>query len=270
MSSYTPPIPPIDVLLEQCRSGDPDQQVAAIHSLIDQEASEAAPVIAGLLQSPDSAVRHAAVHALGWLGDQQLNTIGPVLLQALTDQAAIVRSEVVDTLGILQYQPAFEAIRVLLREDPEPLVRASAAETLGDLGNTQAIPDLEAAMHDPDDAVRAYAANALGLLGTEALIPILQRINGSEASLQVQAELAGAMYRLGSTEALHRLLGLVDTADEDSATAIMNILVDLAQRKRPQTLTADIPLIKTHAEALSLRFPILAPHIDELVSELEA
>ncbi len=45
--------------------------------------------------------------------------------------------------------------------------------------------------------------------------------------MRVQAELLGAMYRLGAVDALSQLLNLLDNADEDLATCILNLLTDL-------------------------------------------
>jgi HEAT repeat protein len=39
--------------------------------------------------------------------------------------------------------PAIEPVRKLVRLEPEPLVRAAAAKTIGDLGDTIALGDLE-------------------------------------------------------------------------------------------------------------------------------
>jgi hypothetical protein len=45
-----------------------------------------------------------------------------------------VRTEAVDALGTLAPVPALDAVRAILRADSSALVRAAAAETLGDLG----------------------------------------------------------------------------------------------------------------------------------------
>jgi HEAT repeat protein len=77
----------------------------------------------------------------------------------------------------------------LLKNDPDPLVRASAAETLGDLGQEEAIAAIFVALVDTDESVRAYAANSIGLLGTPTLLPKLAAYIKSENSLRVKAEL---------------------------------------------------------------------------------
>src|SRR5438094_754 len=115
----------IEALVNQCRSGDPAQQVNAVQALLDLEAYEAIPAMMELLASPDAAVRSTATRALGVLGLKQYEAVGGALSNLLNDGEVIVRAEAVDSLGVLRYTPAIEAIKSLLRGDPEPLVRAS-------------------------------------------------------------------------------------------------------------------------------------------------
>lgn len=258
----------IEVLLDQCRSGDPSQQVAAIHALLERKAYTAVSTLVGLLRSPDAVVRSTAAQALGHLGIHEPETVGPALLNLLVDPEVIVRSEAVDALGVLGYAPAVEAVKSVLRTDPEPLVRASAAETLGDLGDARALAEIELALHDVDDAVRAYAASSMGLLGTPPLLPKLQTYVEAEHSLTVKAELLGARYRLSAAEDLKQLLGLLDTADETLATVILNLLTDLTERKVPRTLAADAPHIRKALTALAQRIPMLHPHAEQIKAQI--
>lgn len=67
-----------------------------------------------------------------------------------------------------------------LLHDPEPLVRRTAAESLGKIGDPGAVPLLRAALHDTDASVREAAARGLSRLPAaepsvgEALIGLLQ------------------------------------------------------------------------------------------------
>lgn len=76
-------------------------------------------------------------------------------------------------------QGAQELLSPLLR-DPDPLVRRTAAESLGKIGDPTAAPLLTEALHDSDAAVREAAARALGRLPSvnssigEALIGFLR------------------------------------------------------------------------------------------------
>lgn len=258
----------IDTLLFLCRSSDPTQQVSAILALIDQRDYKVVSTLVDLLVSPDVAVRYTAAQALGYIGAHEPETAGSALLTILADTEVIVRSKAVEALGILGYKPATGAVKSLLRTDPDPLVRASAAETLGDIGDTQALAELQLAMRDTDETVRAYAANSMGILGTSKLLPKLQTYVETEPSLAVKAELFGARYRLGAAEDLNLLISLLDQIDETLATLILNILADLTERKVPSTLLADAPFICKALTVLSQRIPILYSDAEQIMVQV--
>jgi len=60
-------------------------------------------------------------------------------------------------------------------ESPNPGVRKSAAEALGDLGDAAAVPDLAAlAGREPESSVRVGVIMALGILGDPRVAPDLE------------------------------------------------------------------------------------------------
>jgi len=255
-------------LINQCRSGDPLQQIEAIHQLLDFETNLTLPVLIEMLKSTDTAVRTTAARVLGELDITDSEKAGVALLDLLSDPEAIVRSEAVDTLGILGYAPAISAIKTLLVTDPEPLVRASAAETLGDIGDASAVAELEAALGDPDNAVRAYAANSVGLLGRPSILPNLKSYLEDEQSPIVRAEIYGARYRLGAKEDLDALLKLLETADEEMATNLLNIMNDLCSRCVPLNLAADGERIRVALVMIEQRIPFLKTDARQVLTHL--
>lgn len=258
----------IEVLLNQCRSSDPAQQVKAVHTLLELEADAAVPDITELLESPDAVVRSTAVRALGILGTKDSNRVGAALLSLVDDTEAIVRAEVMDTLGLLRYAPAVDIVKSKLRHDPDPLVRAAAAETLGDLEDAAASTELELALHDPDESVRAYAASSLGLLGTAQLLPSLQTYLEAEPAPSVKAEFYGARCRLGVADDCDLLVEMLDHADEDLATNLLNILHDLTERKVPTALAALAPRLRGSLSEVARRMPILSGDVEHLLARL--
>ena len=159
-------------------------------------------------------------------------------------------------------------IEYLLRKDPSALVRASAAETLGYLGKSQAINTLELSLLDTneDEAVRCYAANSIGLLGTPQLLPKLENYLNSELPLSVKAELLGARYWLGAKEDIAKLLSLLDNADEHLATIILNILTDLTEREERPTLAKDAPDLEMVLRAIANRFPFTGNQPEKILA----
>jgi HEAT repeat protein len=162
-------------LVEACRSGPPEEQLAALERFRSLKVPEAVPAVVEALLSENAVVRSTAAGTLGRLGADASDVAGPALMAALDDDESIVRSDAADALGVLGYRPAAERIGALLGSESDAVVRAAAAETLGDIGDAGSVSGLEAALDDPDEAVRGYAASSLGLLGGPRAKDIVDR-----------------------------------------------------------------------------------------------
>jgi HEAT repeat protein len=256
-------------LLDDCDSDDSVLQRKALIQLVDAEVYEAVPKILRFLNSTDELIRADAAEALGYLGSEEVQTVGLALMPLLNDPEELVRSETVEALGELDYTPAVESIKYLLRNDPSALVRASAAETLGYLEEPSAIETLELSLLDVDEdkAVRGYAANSIGLLGTPQLLPKLEKYLKLELPLSVKAELLGARYWLGAKEDIEKLLSLLDNADEHLAMIILNILTDLTEREEAPPITKDAPDLGTVLSAIANRFPLTRNQAETIMAQ---
>ena len=254
--------------LVMCLSGEPERAVAAVEALRERGARAAVPAIAGLASSAHGAVRRAVVDALGTLGRDRTDVAGPALVQLLADSDDYIRAEAADSLGVIGYAPAAVPVAERLRADPNATVRAAAAETLGDLGDANAVPALLHALADGDGAVRGYAANALGLLGTSDIAPTLLRRVECEPSAATRGELHGALYRLGSADALSAMLDLLAAADADLATNLLNTLEDVAYGRQPAGLALDAPRIDDALAALERRLALVASRVAAVRAEL--
>ena len=126
------------------------------------------------------------------------------------------------------------------------------------------------ALADSDPAVRGYAANSLGLLGTSDIAPMLLRSVEREPSAAIRGEIHGALYRLGSTDALSAMLDLLSTDDEDLATHLLNTVEDLVTRRQPAGLSLDAPRLHDALAALERRVPLVAPHAAAIRTKLSA
>ncbi|PKL59399.1 MAG: HEAT repeat domain-containing protein, partial [Methanomicrobiales archaeon HGW-Methanomicrobiales-4] len=72
-------------------------------------------------------------------------------------------------------KPAYQFITKSLA-DEDIWVRMFMAEALGNIGDTEAIPNLLPLLKDEDQMVRFYAADALGNIGSKEVIPYLQEV----------------------------------------------------------------------------------------------
>jgi HEAT repeat protein len=226
---------------------------------------------------------HEAVQAISRLnGPESLE--GMAKLAAIGDEAT--RADVADSLAAVAWEaPEIDGLLARLVEDKSPrvrtcaiecvaarhatgllsklvdafhadaawLVRATAAEALGDLGSAETVAELASGLRDESEVVQAYAALSIGLLGTRDHLDLL-RARLEAASPRVLPDLLGAMYRLGNAESL---LPLIQSAvvDESSAVVLMNVLQDLVNRRRPPSLDRDKEDFLAAADALAGQYP---------------
>lgn len=265
----------VKCLLEDCRSNEPGKQALAIMKLQDLEAFEAVPTLIELLDSPEANVRERSVEALGWLGNKDKEVVGSALITMLDDSDDMIRNEVVEALARLEYTPALEKVKYLLRHDSDWVVRASAAEALSDLaevGNSEVVAELELALDDPVEPVRSYAACSIGLLGapTPELLNTLQMYLSSEEYLATKAEILAARYRLGVREDLLKLLQLLNNDDQHLTGILLTILEDLTERKVPETMIEDLPSVQNALIQVPRSFPIFSNHVEKIIVQLES
>jgi HEAT repeat protein len=250
-------------LLHACRNGSRNEQLAALERIESLELAEAAPAVVEALSSGDEGVRLSAADAPGRLGADASEVAGPALIAALDDAESLVRSCAAAALGLLGYRPAARTVGELLENDPDAVVRADAAETLGDIGDAGSLSALEAALDDPDEPVRGYAASSLGLLGGPRAKEILDRAYARQAAPRVRVGLAVARYRLGERSALADVPRYVGSGDEDLATVALNELEFLLDRDPPSSLRDDMEQIRITLEEAS-QFPILRSQVESI------
>jgi len=131
--------------------------------------------ILAALKSDRTFTRGAAAGALGRIGDP--NAIAP-LLSALKDKEGYVRSSVVGALGRIGDRRATAALIETMKSDPHDGVRMFSAEALGRIADPAAFDPLLAALKDKDSHVRKVAADSLGLMGDTRAIPELVGLLG--------------------------------------------------------------------------------------------
>ena len=261
----------ITQLIADCYSGDPSKQCPAIFELQELEHSDAIPALLHMLNSSEWNIRSLSVETLGQPGYGDSEKIGFRLVQMLTDSEALVRDEVVNALARLNYVPALSLIQSLLENEPDWIVRASAAEALGDLAkaeDVETLNSLKIALTDPVRSVRDYAASSIGILGTSELLPILKTYCDEEDA-RSKVEVLIAMYRLGDREQLKVFLELLNESDDFLITVALNIIGDLANRRIPEHLSLDLPALKEFLLKVVEGFPLEQTHARRVLDSLE-
>jgi HEAT repeat protein len=106
--------------------------------------------------------------------------------------------------------PGAEALLSAGAADPEPAVRAGAAEGLGELGGGAALPALTRALSDPSPAVREAAVVALVQLGAQGAAVLVQASQEPRLSPEWCARLARALGDTGEPTVVPALSTLLD------------------------------------------------------------
>lgn len=180
---------------------------ALVLSSKDPSAPEAVPLLLQILTDEDPilrveppmgrvSIRVATIFALGGMPMYAEQTV-PVLVQIAREETP--RSTVLHPLAELG-RLAVPALIGLLT-DPNPELRADAAETLGKMGSEakEAAPALVQALKDDEPPVDSLAFFALLDIGPGAVPPLIRALESEEEDLRFRAE--DLLGQIGTPEA---------------------------------------------------------------------
>ncbi|MBX7197199.1 MAG: HEAT repeat domain-containing protein, partial [Sandaracinaceae bacterium] len=209
--------------------GDEDWRVRkeAVHLAQSlAERTEVVPVLIGVLAGPSEhvALRNAAVEALSTLGALAAPPIEQLLSTGGLD--ADGRKLAIDVLAGAR-QPRSTRVLVACLDDPDPNVRAAAAEALGLVGGERAIDALVSLLSREDRFLRLVALEGLNRLGGN--VPTAQLVALSADKILRHAAIT-ALGRTIDPEALPTLVAALDDPSrhvgESALRAIGELLSD--------------------------------------------
>lgn len=129
----------------------------------------------------------------------------PALMHMLGDPRWYVVRNAADLLGELQASEAEGPLTEAARHDDDRVRRAAAA-ALAKLGTPRAHHALREALRDNSSQVRMQAAIGLGTLGESRQATTLARALDTEADEDVQIAILGSLGRVGTPDAVQKLL----------------------------------------------------------------
>ena len=132
--------------------------IGELTAMLPGERAGAVPQLITLLSDRDEWVRMAAARALGELRDRR-SLDG--LIARLGDDKWRVRQVTAWALSEMKDERAVPALCSVLMSDVRPEVRRGAAEALGEIASSEALPSLKQALNDAETSVSTKAAWAI-------------------------------------------------------------------------------------------------------------
>jgi HEAT repeat protein len=211
---------------------DPDVRARAVEMIRGGRDPKAAPALLPLLGDDHPRVRARAVQALA-----AATGLEDIAKTGLASPRPLVRQGTCEALG--RARAAVLAPALLDRlGDPDPGVRARAAEALGALGDASAADRLALAFQrNRDGATRASVLEALARLAPEKARPLLPEA-AEDPSYPVRMVAAESLPRAGGTGTLLMLPKLIDDRDWRVRVSAIEACLDVRARETVGWLAA--------------------------------
>lgn len=246
-------------LIEQLAADDEVVRLQAGEMLLQMGAAAVRPLV-DALQNPRNPARPLIASTLGQIGDKR--AVEP-LIHALQDQDKLVRLHAALALGKLKDQRAIQPlIHALFDEMPpvgtdpltgEPLtVRAAAAQALGELQASEAVPAFKVLLQDSNRSIRRAAIQALGQIGTEDALTLLQQAVLRESDELLCKLAIRTVARMSSPKAIEVLRAIALQHPEAS----VRVMAEEQEREMHAAETPigfPLPSLSSPAQAPSVR-----------------
>lgn len=170
-------------------------------------------------------VRAAAIELIAQhRADEYLSSVHSML----SDPSELVRIEALEAVGLLEEASGehHEGLVCRLR-DTKALIRITAIESLVQLRDTSAMPQIAARLKDTDPLVRAYAAIALAELGSKTCVDLILDALSVETADAATAGFLVSLVMLGDDTKLVHLLALLLSEEYRVRCFVANSLIRL-------------------------------------------
>lgn len=186
-----------------------------------------------LKNSKDPDERLYAAFKLG--RDKQSAVIAP-LVSASDDPEFTVRVRVAEALGTREEANLVLPTLAKLIQDDNPIVRRTAADSMGNVGSADAVTYLCKALDDEDDTVRSHSAEALGKIHTDESAVALVHAFLHDDDYNVRYFAKQSLGEVGQA-GVPAILNIIDeTKNPDLLIEICEILGNLADARSKPTL----------------------------------
>ena len=167
----------------------------------------------------------------------------PPLRAALRDTSSAVRAAAVEALGRIGGGQAAALARTAFQRDPSNQVRAAALVTLARTDTSAAAPVIRQALADPVEAIRTAAMNAIEISGDTAFLPAVEARLADGSGFPPAFALA-AMAAHGSAHALDVLVAHLNDPNTMVRRAVVTAFQELPPALTAAPLRAALPSLQ--------------------------
>ena len=182
-------------------SEDFGDRIKGLNQLRTMQPDIAFELIKPVVKDKNTRVRYAAVSQFDTLGQQDLAASLEILRDRLyNDPEPDVKAAAADAIGGLKLTEAFDDLLKMYHQSADWLIQFSIIATLGELGDPRGFDLLKEALESANNLVQTAAISSLGELGDVRAISFLIPFADHD-DWQVRYRLIQALGRLGGEQA---------------------------------------------------------------------
>lgn len=200
----------LPILIKALNHSDEYVRRMAVSALGDSDNPEVVSALIEALNDVNKDVRFMSADALSKIGNLE---VIPTLIEGLNDSEEIFRLPTIWMVIHLSRIDNYILIPVLIEalKNSDKTVRLLAAQTLGNIGNSEAIQALIETLNDEDDQVQYIARLALSQIGNSKTISAL--IDVMKYSENAEYRASRALVDIGNSEVVSALIELLNHSD---------------------------------------------------------
>jgi HEAT repeat protein len=181
-----------------------------------------------MLVDADRDIRATALNALVGL---EVDDSAALALAGMRDEDGFVRATAAKLIGDLGDPAHVGVLATALLEDPDPVARQRAAESLEILGGTAALAALDSCLADPMERVRLACIDGLRKLDPAFAKAALLRLLAEDPAWEIRAQAARTLGLTGDPEVVEGLETALDDPNEFVRSAAKNALKHYEERR---------------------------------------
>ena len=202
-------VPPsvIDSIAEHLVDPSTNVRLDAAKALGVLRGQSVVPKLFDSMKTGDANLKIAILRSLYKIRD---TSVDESLLPYLNDAHKDVREETLVTLGLLRSKKALSEMQRIYDQNPDTKLRLLAFQAVSMVGDVSSLDLFKRKLKDPDKPYRVAAAEGIARVGDATVSEDVSRAYIKEKNLGCQLAMSFALYRLGRSEYVEKLIAGVE------------------------------------------------------------